>query len=358
MRVLAFTKYGSRAASTRQRVLQYLPTLKAAGIEVEYRPLLGDDYVRNLSDGSGYSRGAVVRAYAARVGELLRGEPTDLLWIYAELFPSLPAAFERLAFRRNLPVVYDFDDAFHHHHESVGNPILRRLLTGKLEPLLRGAAAVCCGNEYLRSYAAQFCGNSHVIPTVVDTELYRPREAGPAPEKPVIGWIGSPSNWCNLRPLLPVLERATKAGARVRVIGAGAQAERDRFLGLELIEWSEETEIEEVRRMDIGIMPLLDLPFQRGKSGYKLIQYMACGLPVIASPVGVNSDIVTPGNGILARSPDEWEQALTILLGNPDLRARMGEAGRHRAVELYSLASQAPRLIQIFRSAAASSKLR
>jgi len=137
---------------------------------------------------------------------------------------------------------------------------------------------------------------------------------------------------------------------RIRAVGAGAKAKADAFDGLEFVEWSEASEVAQVQGMDIGIMPLLDRPFERGKSGYKLIQYMACGLPVVASPVGVNSDIVRIGeNGFLASDPEQWSTSLQALIEDPGLRSRLGQAGRARVEMDYSLASQAPRLVEVFR---------
>ena len=353
MKLLAYTKYDREAASTRVRLLQFAPALAAAGIAIEHRPLLGNDYVRSLTGGAAASKPAIAAAYARRLADLLRRPDADLLWVYAELLPWLPAGFERLILRHRLPIVYDLDDAFFVPYAKHRRPAIRRLLGHKLEPLMRGAAAITCGNAYLRDHASQFNDNALVVPTVVDTDCYVPTpvslEAGP-----VIGWIGSPSTWVNVRPLLPLLERLHRdTGARIRVVGAGEAAAADRFDGLDLVDWTEHQEIAEVQRFTIGIMPLIDAPFQRGKSGYKLVQYMACGLPAVASPVGVNAQIVSDGEtGFLAGSEAEWDAALRRLLGDPGLRARLGQAGRARAVHDYSLKSQAPRLIALFRSLA------
>jgi glycosyltransferase involved in cell wall biosynthesis len=220
--------------------------------------------------------------------------------------------------------------------------------------LLRRVDACACGNAYLRDYAMQYCANSIILPTVVDTTVYRP--AAERPARPVtIGWIGSPSTWPNVRPLLPLLEELARTqGIRVRVVGAGRAVESDRFPGLDIVEWSEASEVADVQAMDIGIMPLRDRPFERGKSGYKLIQYMACGLPTVASPIGVNSEIVEDGTtGLLASGNEEWRGALTRLIGNPDLRRSFGLAGRRKAEARYSLAAQASRLIDLLRSVGA-----
>jgi glycosyltransferase involved in cell wall biosynthesis len=159
--------------------------------------------------------------------------------------------------------------------------------------------------------------------------------------------------------MLPVLRSlAEDFGVTIRAIGAGQAAARDHFPGLQLVEWSEASEISEVQEMDIGIMPVGDGAFERGKCGYKLIQYMACGLPVVASPVGVNQQIVDhDGNGYLVQSPEEWRKVLVRLIENPQLRFALGRGGRERIVADYSLAVHAPRLVELFRSVLAGPTL-
>jgi glycosyltransferase involved in cell wall biosynthesis len=350
MRVAAFTKYDREAASTRQRVLQYLPHLQRAGIDVEVHPLLDADYVRSLASGTAPSKAAIAEAYARRFAQLLRQKEADLIWVYAELFPWLPAMVERLAFRSGKPVIYDFDDAFFHPYDDHPNRAVRGLLSGKLVPLIEGATAVCAGNAYLGDYAARFNSSVAILPTVVDIDDYRPA-SGLADRPLTIGWIGSPSTWGFVRPLLPLLaEMCRTRGVLFSAVGAGSAAEVDRFDGLTFTPWSEAGEIAAVQAMDIGIMPLPDEPWARGKSGYKLVQYMACGLPVVASPVGVNSSIIDEGaTGFLARDPAEWRTALGRLIDDEDLRRSMGAKGRARAVEAYSLQAHAPRLVEIMR---------
>ena len=352
MKVTAFTRYGARAASTRQRFVQYFPALREAGIEVEHLPLLDDDYVASLATGESYPATRVLGAYARRLRQLLASRDSDLYWVYVELLPYIPALPERLA-AAGKPIVYDFDDAFFHSYDQSGNPLVRALLGGKHAAQLKRAAACACGNAYIERFAARHCDRTIVLPTVVDTDAYRP--AGKAGTNPLtIGWIGSPTTWPGVRPILPVLEDICgRHHARFLVIGAGRDAERDVFPGMVLRDWSEATEIEDVQAMDIGIMPLLDRPFERGKSGYKLIQYMACGLPAVASPIGVNTQILENDvNGFLASSPHEWRDVLASLLDNSGLRARLGSAGRARAVHEFSLDSQKARLIDLLKSSA------
>ena len=352
MKLLALTKYGSLAASTRQRFMQYEPALGQAGISIDYAPLLDNDYLQLLAEGRAPSKLGIMKGYARRFAQLIAARSYDALWVYCELFPYFPSFMERLVEVAGLPVVYDYDDAIFHNYDSSARPLVRQFLGGKLEPLLRRASVCVCGNEYLRAYAAQFNDVSVIIPTVVDTDRYRPVENKRS--RPLtIGWIGSPSTWENVQPLLPVIaELCSRHDVRFRVVGAGPAARSERFDGMELAEWSEAREISEVQSFDIGVMPLLDRPFQRGKSGYKLVQYMACGLPVVASPIGVNSELVTEGqNGFLAGKPDRWREVLEQLILDPALRASMGAAGRYRAEQDYSLKAQAPRLVEIVREA-------
>jgi glycosyltransferase involved in cell wall biosynthesis len=351
MRILALTKYDRDAASTRQRFLQYAPALANAGIELRQRALIGNDYVRSIGSGERWSRKALLRSYAQRFAELVRGPDADLLWVHAELFPYLPAAFDRLAFRRGIPVVYDWDDAFFLNYNESRNPLVRLLLGGKIERLIAGAAAATCGNEFLRDYAARYCPSSILLPTVVDTDLYRPAQS--AREQLVIGWIGSPTTWANVRPILPTLQSICgEMAVRFRAVGAGLGAERDRFPGMELAAWSWESEVGEVQGFDIGIMPLIDAPFERGKSGYKLVQYMACGVPAIASPVGANKAVLSTACGCFATADEEWSAALRRLIADAALRKKLGHEGRKRAVAQYSLQAHAPRLIALFEEVA------
>ena len=354
MKVLAFLKYGTLAASTRQRLVQYEPSLAAADIQLEYLPLLDNDHIRRLAEGRKASPVATARRYIDRMYHLLTRRDFDLLWVHCELFPYLPGLFERLAAATGKPIVFDYDDAIFHMYDSSGNRVVRALLGRKLKPLLSRASLCCCGNRYLLEYASRYSPDTMLLPTVVDTEVYLPVQPRPPSAPVTIGWIGSPSTWRYVRPLLPLLrELAESRGVRVRIVGAGPGARADAFEGLDLVEWSEESEVDEVRAMDVGIMPLPDDIWARGKCGYKLIQYMACALPVVAAPVGVNCEIVVPGaNGFLAENEGEWRDALVRLIDEAELRRTLGEAGRRRVEELYSLQAHAPKLVAAIKSLA------
>ena len=345
-RGLVFAKYGTQAASTRQRITQAEPYLNAAGITLEVAPLFDNAYLAQLFGEGKRDPWRMMAAYLKRLRLLLSMGQYDFLWVHYELFPYLPGALERLIGWADKPVLYDYDDATFHQYDQHKNPFIRALLGNKLAPLLRRSDVAMCGNAYLRAYADRYCKRTEIIPTVVDVEVYQPKPLR-LEGKPVLGWIGSPSTWSYGKALAPVLtEFVQNDQLSVLVVGAGHAA--DKSLPFEFRDWVEEREVADVQAMDIGIMPIPDAPWARGKCGYKLIQYMACGLPVIASPVGVNTEIVQHGvNGFLASTESEWREAIARLAGDAELRARMGQAGRQAVEEKYSIQRYGPRIAQL-----------
>jgi glycosyltransferase involved in cell wall biosynthesis len=345
MKVLALPRYERLGASSRMRFYQYLPALAAAGIAVELAPLFCDDYVRGLQQNR-RSVMDVVRAYSRRMWPFRGRRQYDLLWIEKELLPWLPASLEHAMLAGAVPYVLDYDDAVFHYYDRHRNPLVRRWLGRKHPTLMQGAALVLAGNDYLAEYARRAGARRvEIVPTVIDLERYPLPQLGETVDGalPSVGWIGQRATASLLKPLAPLFARLTaEHAARFVAIGIDAAA-----LGLPMdsVAWSEATEAASISALDIGIMPLVDEPFERGKCGYKLIQYMACGLPVVASPVGVNRQIVEHGvNGFLAETPAQWEEALRILLGDAALRQRMGQAGRRLVEEKYSLQVTGPRL--------------
>ena len=199
------------------------------------------------------------------------------------------------------------------------------------------------GNEYLAEYARAVNDRVTVIPTTVDTARYTV-EPRPPNDVPVIGWTGSHSTARHLDTLQPALRRlAGRERFRLRVIGApGYKVEG---LDVEAMAWQSETEVEDLRPLDVGVMPLPDDPWSRGKCGMKALQYMGLAVPAVCSPVGVNSEIIRDcENGFLASTEDEWVEKLSLLLRSPELRARLGRAGRETIEARYSAAVQAPRV--------------
>jgi glycosyltransferase involved in cell wall biosynthesis len=239
--------------------------------------------------------------------------------------------------------VVDYDDAVFHRYDQHPHPLVRRVLGRKIDGVMRHAALVVAGNDYLAAHAQQAgVKRIEIIPSVVDADHYQ--LASPPPHPFTIGWIGAPVTAPYLQHIQPALaEICAHGGATMIQVGGGNVSLAG--VPLENRPWREDTEVAEIQRFDVGIMPLPDEPFERGKCGYKLIQYMACGLPVIASPVGVNQKIVEPGvNGFLASTPEDWITALNLLRTDPALRTRLGTVGRAKVEAQYSLQANAPKL--------------
>ena len=351
MKVLLCSRYGYRGASSRVRYLQYLDDFEAQGWTVEVSPLFSNAYLEALYAGKGRAR-ETVRGYARRLHALMRARQFDVLIIEKELFPFLPALFERVLARFRVPYVVDYDDALFHRYDLHSRAVVRRLLGRKIDAVMRVAAVVVAGNEYLADRAREAGARRiEIIPTVVDTERYQPAMKS-SDGTPVVGWIGTPKTSRYLMPLLPVFEKLRNE-MPVRFVAVGA---RDADFAGTLVEawpWSEETEVASIQQFDIGIMPLEDGPMERGKCGYKLIQYMACGLPVVASPVGVNREIVVSGhNGFLACAAQDWFDALRDLSLDADQCRVMGAHGRRQVEAWYSKKAQAPRLMEAVQEAA------
>jgi glycosyltransferase involved in cell wall biosynthesis len=352
MQVLALTRYSLLGSSSRIRFYQYIPYLTSCGVELQIAPLLDDDYVRSLYTGKRQSVSSVVMAYIRRIVRLANSRSFDLLWIEKELFPWLPPLAESLITGLGIPYVVDYDDAVFHRYDLHNNSLVRALLGGSIDTIMRRATTVVVGNDFLAERARQAKAYQiEYLPSVVDINRYSVHEKTSGQFR--IGWIGSPVTAPYLELIREALEEASKQiNARLVLVGAGDQ---DPLPGVakEVLPWSEDSEVAHIQSFDIGIMPLPEGPFERGKCGYKLIQYMACGLPVVASPVGVNTRIVEQGKtGFLASSNADWVEALVMLSKDIGMRGVLGKAGRKKIEQEYSLQVAAPRLLEILTEAA------
>jgi len=347
MRVLLATRYGRLGASSRLRAYQYLPYLRSQGFDVAVAPFFSDSYQQDLYLGHGKRWGQIAYAYLVRLAQMLTARSFDLLWIEYELFPWLPGAGEWALNVLGMPFVVDYDDAIFHRYDSHRNPVVRLLLGRKIDRVMRRASTVIVANHYILN-RARSAGAKRIeyLPTVVDLTRYTSR-VRKSEEPFTIGWIGSPSTAPYLQAVAPVLADFCRAH-KARLLLIGVRGFSLSGVPVETRPWSESAEVADIQECDVGIMPVPDAPWERGKSGYKLIQYMACGLPVIASPVGVNSQLVQSGiNGYIADTPTQWGDALQSLLDSPSLRAQMGAAGRRVVEASYTTDVTAPRLASI-----------
>ncbi|MBU1037552.1 MAG: glycosyltransferase family 4 protein, partial [Candidatus Omnitrophica bacterium] len=295
------------------------------------------------------------RALCRRVKALLSVRKYDLVVVEYEILPYFPPVFEKVLKVLKIPYVVNYDDAIFYRYNQSQKPLVRALLGSKIDAVMRNAKLVIAGNRYLADYAANIAGAPHVeiLPTVVDTARYPKRQCEDN-DVFTIGWIGSPSTAKYLLYIAPALARVCEGG-KARVILVGAGLVKLPGVPFEARPWSEDTEVKDLESCDAGIMPLDDGLWEKGKCGIKTIQYMACSLPVVVSPVGVNKEIVEDGvNGILASSHEEWIRALTALRDDKDLRRRLGSAGRKKVEERYSVQVTAPKFTALIIEAARS----
>lgn len=337
VRVLALTKYGRLGASSRCRFLNYIPHLRERNIVATEAPLLSDSYVRKRLAGAAIDYLDVARSYSKRLADIAGASRFDVPWIEAELLPRWPASLERLLRLLNRRFVVDLDDAIFHSYDRHPSPTVRKVLGRKIDLVFQRAEAVVAGNEYLAERARQ-AGARRVIlvPTAVDHRAYAKHNAPPH-DKLTFGWIGSSATEQYLQTIDTELdELCNSLPARLHLIGL----DRHSFTASDVVlsKWSEDTELDDLAACDIGLAPLSDGPWERGKCGLKAIQYMASGIPVLAADVGVLPTVVKHGEtGFIYRGGAEFARYARQLADDPELRRRMGAAGRERVAASYSI---------------------
>jgi len=340
-RYLFLSPYPTSVASHRVRLEQYVPYLERDGATVDVRSLVGERAYRARGPALA---AAVLAGSLLRIADALRAQEYDAVLVHREALPLPTAAIEGVLSRTSRRLIFDFDDAIYLPQpfaRSAGSRWLRS--PAKFGRMVGAAHIVFAGNQHLAERAAQHARDVRVVPTTVDTDRVTP---GPVRDaaRITIGWMGSPSTAHYLDLIAPALREVLRREPRVdiRIVGAGPRpglTERT-----QTVSWSLETEVDELRSFDIGLMPLPDDEWSRGKCGYKSLQYMSAGVHAVGSPVGVATEMIEHGrNGLLAKTPQDWVAALLDLAADPARRRILAQAGRHTAVERYSLAIWAPR---------------
>ena len=333
-----YTRYSELGASSRLRCYRYAEMLGKCGFDVCMHPLFGDDTLRALSEGRS-RRGKLARDLARRFFALPRAEKN--LWIEYELLPGIAYGIEKL-YLRHRRYVLSFDDAVFLNYRG------KMLLDGKYERLAANAAGVMAANDLLVEHFSHLNENTVKIPTAVDTDSLRP--GAEKFQRFTVVWIGTPvtfkAHFAPFAPMFAALSR--ELGFELLLIGAPDTA-KNLLPGARVEAWSELTERKLLPKCHAGIMPLpANDAFAAGKSAYKLLQYLAAGLPSVASPVGENRVVVRPGEtGFPAASPEEWRSALATLIADEKCRAELAAASREEA-EKYSVRRYAPVIEKFF----------
>jgi glycosyltransferase involved in cell wall biosynthesis len=358
IRVLALSPIPEEGAGCRFRIAQFIPSLESAGIAVTLSSLFTPEFFRLVYKPGHYLRKAVTFAALSvrRLDSLRDASRYDAIFIYREIFPIGPAIIERwLGSKRRPPVVFDFDDAIFLPSVSNANRVIGALKQPrKVDTIIRHSDQVIAGNDFLAGYARRLNNEVAMIPTCVDTTRFVPAAARPAgttsTQLPLVGWIGSPTTASYIEALTPVLQRVNaRQPFTLRVSGPGEPLAVP-GVAVENVAWSLDREVSLFNTCDVGVYPLADDEWSKGKCGFKAIEFMSCGVPVVASAVGVNREIIQDGvNGFLASNEDEWVEKLGRLLADAELRRRFAAAGRRTIEERYSLAVNAPKLAATIR---------
>lgn len=340
MKIIALTKYGSQGASSRVRFEQYIKRFEKSQIDVIVTPLINNEMLKFKYLNGKYAFWPIVKAYIKRILVMKTIHKYDLVWIEKEALPWMPLWFERLLLEGS-KYVLDFDDATFHDYDQHRLKIVRVLYKNRIDELMKRSVLVVAGNSYLAKRAKNSgAKNVYIIPTVIDIDRYQilaNKKNHYSDNLPSIVWIGSPSTSKYIYLIEDSLRILSKKYKYVLKI-IGASSIEIEGVNVEIINWSEDTEINNIMTSDIGIMPLNDSCWEQGKCGYKIIQYMACGLPSVASAVGANLEIINSSAvGFLARNQKDWETALERLLQNHELRLSIGSKARERVEQNYCI---------------------
>lgn len=357
MKVFFIVPYPTEGASNRFRVEQYLPYLEGKGVKFKVRPFITSEFYRIL-----YKKGhnlkktiLFILSLFNRLIDIFRLLSYDIIFIHRESSPFGPPVFEWIVSKIRKSIIYDFDDAIFLKNVSPSNKFLSVFKNpGKVEKIIKMSDHIIVSNKYLLDYTKKLNSRVSIIPTPIDTEKFICNECiNPTKNKNkiVVGWIGSITTAGYLKTLYPIFSRLSKKyNYTLKIVGAGVLIDLS-GVNIESKEWELESEYDDYRSLDIGVYPLPDDEWAKGKAGFKTICYMAVGVPCVASPIGMNKEIIQDGvNGFLSNSEDEWLEKLSLLIENPELRKKIGLAGRKTVEKKYSVNVNAPRYLEVLRS--------
>ena len=330
-----------RSPGQRFRHEQYLSYLEENGFECEISYIIdkkADKFFYKSGNFLGKAEVAL-KSISKRFSDLQKAKQADIVFIYREALFLGSTWFERQIQKSKAKTIFDFDDAIWIQDVSKANRYFSFLKNpDKTASLIGLVDRVFAGNQYLADYASQFNSSVAIIPTTIDTEEYQRADLAPR-DKICIGWSGSITTIKHFEFSLPFLKKIKeKYGDQVYFKVIGDKNYQNKELGIQGNPWKKETEIEDLSEIDIGIMPLPNDKWAKGKCGLKGLQYMALEIPTLMSPVGVNTEIIQDGeNGFLAKEESEWIDKISQLVEDPTLRERMGKAGRNTVLRDYSV---------------------
>lgn len=351
----------NRSPSQRYRFEQYLNFFKANGFDWELSEIITQKDDAIFYHPGNYFKKAFIllKSIFIRLNDLRRAKQFDVIFIQREALLLGSSFFEKQFYKRN-KVIFDFDDSIWLLDTSPENKKFEFLKNpAKTKINIAHAHTVIAGNAYLANYARQFNKNVVIIPTTIDTDFHKPatspflgRDSGGEVRKIVIGWSGSISTIKHFENSIPFLKTIiAKYPNKIEIHVIGQASYTNPEINIISKSWSAETEVDDLNCFDIGIMTLPNDEWARGKCGLKGLSYMACGIPTIMSPVGVNKDIIQHGiNGFLATTEQEWVDCISKLIESTELRQQIGEEGRATIVKNYSVNANKHQYLEVLNS--------
>jgi len=341
-----------QAPSQRFRFEQYFDLLTQKGYRFTIAPFLDDETWRILYKPGMAAKKAfgILAGFWRRFVLLFRLSKYDYIFLHREASPIGPPWFEWIAAKvLGKKIVYDFDDAIWIPNTSENNKIVAGVKWHhKVDSICKWAYKVSCGNSYLQAYAKKFNQNAIVNPTTIDTVNLHNRVKDQHTDKVVIGWTGTHSTMKYLEMVVPVLQKLEERYPFEFIVISNKKPDF-KLRSLKFLPWKKETEIDDLLRFNIGLMPLEDDLWAKGKCAFKALQYMALGIPAVVSPVGMNTEVVTDGvNGYICNTSDEWYASLEKIMQDPNLRIELGKAARQTIESRYAVASNSENFLKLF----------
>jgi len=347
----------NRSPGQRYRCEQYISYLEKNGFDCVYSPLI----VTKEEDTALYNSQSLLgkasiffKGVWRRLRDVRRARNFDIVFIYREAFMTGSVFFERLLKKSGARIILDFDDAIWLHTVSEVNRSLQWLKRPeKVNDIIALSNLVITGNNYLAAYARTYNKNVTVFPSTINLDYYQiPVRPHAVKDTLTIGWSGSHTTIEHFETIIPVLKQLkNKFGNRLKFAVYGDPNYKNEELGIQGTAWSFDSEVSTIADFDIGIMPLPDDNWSKGKCAMKGLQYMGLQVPAVLAAVGINKDVIEDGvNGFLAADEQQWLTKLTLLIENPELRKQLGAAGRKTVEQKFSSQGLKARYLEIFRA--------
>ena len=343
-----FTKYTELGASSRYRTFQFLEFYNKVYF-ISVNSFFDNNYINSVYNNTKVGYISYLGYYLKRVTYiLLKVKRNDLLFIEYELFPYFPPIFEYFFNLLGIKFILDYDDAIFHNYDLNRNYFIRFFFKNKIKSIIKKANVVITGSPYLTNFAKDYNNNVFEIPTSINYSIYSKRTKKENNQF-TIGWIGTKFTSKNLKLISNALiEFSEKEDVSIKLIGFEDAELFQNCSKIQKLKWNKETEIQSLCSLDLGIMPLFDLPFENGKCGFKLIQYMACGIPTVSTPLIANCKIDHNNGNLFANSDSEWLKCFEDVYHNREKYRTIGLKNKQTAYEFYSVEKNKDLYLNIF----------